>query len=295
MTSEALPVSVVIPTIGRPASLQSCLESLSRCDPGAEEIVIVDQSGDRAVAEVVARFGASRARLVACSGRGRPRAVNAGLREAACDVAMITDDDCTVSSSWIATGWRHLAGRGRERVITGKVSPCGDPRAVPSTVEDPSPRDYTSSFDCGMLYAGNMACNPRAVLALGGFDERIRPAAEDVDFAYRWLRAGNLLRYDPELIVWHHDWRSSAELERLYVGYAHGVGVFCAKHLRQGDARVLLFVVRELYGGVRGIAARFVGGRPRWSDSRQGALVGLPAGLREGWRTFRSAAEPSRG
>lgn len=295
MRSAALPVSVVIPTIGRPGPLQACLESLSRCDPRAQEVVIVDQSADGAVGEVVSRFGELRARLVPCPERGRPRAVNVGLRAVRCAAAMITDDDCTVSPSWIATGWRHLAAVDRERVITGRVSPCGDPRAVPSTVDDPSPRDYTSVFDCGSLYAGNMACDPVAVLALGGFDERIRPAAEDVDFAYRWLRAGNLLRYDPELLVWHHDWRSRSELERLYVGYAHGVGVFCAKHLRQGDPRVLRFLARELYGGLRGLAARLLHGRPRWSDSRQGALAGLPAGLREGWRIFRPAAEIPRG
>src|SRR3954447_24189055 len=93
--SEPLPVSVVIPTIGRPSQLPSCLESVARCEPRAAETVVVDQSGGSEIAEVVREFEHAGARHVRSEGRGVGLARNTGLRAAAHDVVAMTDDDCT--------------------------------------------------------------------------------------------------------------------------------------------------------------------------------------------------------
>jgi GT2 family glycosyltransferase len=37
-------------------------------------------------------------------------------------------------------------------------------------------------------------------------------AAEDNDFRYRWLTSGRKVRYEPEMVVWHSDWRTPEEL-----------------------------------------------------------------------------------
>jgi GT2 family glycosyltransferase len=288
-----LPVSVVIPTIGRARQLAACLRSLAACATAPAEVVVVDQGGLSDVAQTVARFEHYGARLVHCAGIGRGRGVNAGLREAKHEIVLVTDDDCTVSPSWIDVAWQQVTCTGKLAIITGRVLPAGDPRAVPSTIDDPQPREFGSPLDCGRLYAGNMACLRSPVLELGGFDERIRPAAEDVELCYRWLRAGHALRYEPDLVVWHHDWRTTEELEELYVAYARGVGAFYAKHLRLRDPIILRLLARDVHGGLRGLAARLLRGRPRWSDSRQGILRGLPAGLRDGWRTFAPRGEDS--
>jgi len=123
---------------------------------------------------------------------------------------------------------------------------------------------------------------------LGGFDERFGPeeAAEDNEFCYRWLRAGRPLRYEPSLVVEHHDWRSPDELERLYVRYARGEGFFYAKHLRRGDLRMLRFVIRDLAWGVRALASGLLKGREAWTDSRRGVFKGLPSGFAAGWRVY---------
>ena len=49
---QRVPVSVVIPTVGRTDLLGACLESLVACDPAAAEVILVDQSGGTHVAEV---------------------------------------------------------------------------------------------------------------------------------------------------------------------------------------------------------------------------------------------------
>ena len=101
----------------------------------------------------------------------------------------MTDDDCTVAPSWVDIAWRRFR-RIPTAIITGRVLPMARPLAVPSTIDEPTPRDYTGEIHYGALYGGNMACNRSLVLAAGGFDERL-PVAEDNDFCYRWLRAGD--------------------------------------------------------------------------------------------------------
>jgi GT2 family glycosyltransferase len=53
---ETVPVTVVIPTIGRLEPLRRCLESLARSVPPPDEILVVDQSHDPAIEAVVAKL-----------------------------------------------------------------------------------------------------------------------------------------------------------------------------------------------------------------------------------------------
>lgn len=288
---ERLPVTVIVPTIGRSSVLRECLESIAACRPGPAEILVVDQSHDPAVAELVDGLASARARLVPSHGRGVARGRNDGLKAAVHDVVLATDDDCTVAPDWVATGAR-LAEEHPGALVTGRVRPVGDARAVPSTIEDPSPRDLTGDRWGGFLFSNNMVVPRDAVLAIGGFDERFGPeeVAEDNELCYRWVRSGRHLFYEPALVVDHHDWRPPDELERLYVRYARGEGFFYAKHLRQGDPRMLLFLARDLTAAGRSLASATFKGREAWTDSRRGILRGLPRGLLDGWRTFGDAA-----
>ena len=283
----AVRVSVVVPTIGREAPLRRCLASLAACRPPAAEILVVDQSHERAIAELVTEFSAMGARLVLCTGRGVSRGRNVGIRESAHPVVLVTDDDCTVEPDWVETAWRLMAVDSGQ-IVSGRVVPVGDERAVPSTKVDPERRDYTGEIHNGVLYGNNMALNRELVMSAGGFDERFGPseAAEDNDFCYRWLKAGRALRYEPALVVHHHDWRTPGELEQLYVRYARGQGFLYAKHLRRGDLRMLAFIARDLYYVLRAFAAALVKRRERWTDPRLGIPRGLPAGLWHGWKVF---------
>jgi GT2 family glycosyltransferase len=283
----ALPATVVVPTIGRTRTLRRCLEALAACMPRAAEILVVDQSHDPAVTALVDEFLRVEARVVPCHGRGVARGRNDGLRAAAHQLVLVTDDDCTVPSDWVATAWR-LATQYPDAIITGRVVPGGDPRAVPSTKQDPVSRDLSNERRGGMLFGNNMVLPRAAVLDAGAFDERFSPqeAAEDNEFCYRWLKAGRELRYEPELVVTHHDWRSPEELERLYVRYARGEGFFYAKHLRRGDLRMLRFLARDAVWAVRSLASAAIKRREAWTDSRRGILRGLPGGFIHGWRVF---------
>ena len=279
-------VSVVIPTIGRPELLEQAMKSLEACEPRPAEVVVVDQSDQLISAPIVERSALPRARTIASSGRGVAVALNEGLKNAGYPIVLITADDCTVRADWVGVA-DHVMREEPQGIISGQVLPgAGDPRAVPSTIVLDEPRDYTGQVRHDVLFGNNMVCPREAVLELGGFDTRVAPSGEDCDLCYRWLADSRPLRHVPELVVWHHDWRSPDDLNRLYVDYARGLGVLYAKHLLAGDLRVLRFLRGDLRGAVRGLYDGLIHGAPRWTDYRRGVFTGMPSGLWTGWRRF---------
>jgi GT2 family glycosyltransferase len=284
MVSSVERVTVVIPTVGRPDLLGRCLASLNACNPAPAEVLVVDQSPDQVSAAVIAAAGDLPVRLVACTGTGRALAVNRGLREAREPFALIVDDDMTVQSDWVGVASAHLTDH-PDSVITGRVLPAGDAEGVPSTITDVQPQVYTRGAHPGVLYAGNMGVRVALAAELGYFDEAITPAAEDCDFAYRWLRRGLSIHYVPELTAWHDDWRSEADRRELYRRYARGQGTFYAKHLRARDAGILRFALPDLARGVL-MRVRKPLRLARDEAPETEALRGLPAGVVDGWKAL---------
>lgn len=278
---EVEDASVILPTIGRPALVRKCLESLDACSPRAAEILVVDSSVGTEVATIVAEFASSGARVVRCERLGLGGAFNLGLREARYEIVLLTNDDCVVEPDWVGAG--AAATRSYDGIVTGRVRPAGDPLVVPSIIDETEPREHRD-VPGFFLFTQCIAARRRDILGIGGFDTRIRPTAEDNDLSYRWLRAGRTIRYEPAFCVWHHDWRSRAELERLYVDYGVGQGMVYAKHLRHGDLRIARYVLRDLYACARGLVARALFGPPALADWRLGLVRGLPTGFVRGWQ-----------
>lgn len=284
-----LPISVIVPTIGRVELLERCLRSVSTCRPGADEILVVDQSGRDAVRDLIARLGDPRVRWLACDGRGIARGTNRGLAAATHDTVVVTHDDCTVAADWVGTAAR-LAVVHPGAILTGRVLPPDDSTYVPSTKSDPEPKDYTGRVMSGVLYPANMVADRRELLAVGGFDERpsLRVAAEDNDLCYRWLRDGRPFRYEPELVVWHHDWRTPAQIIDTHIAYARAQGGFYAKHLHARDRQILPLLRWDLRHGASSVARGLLRRKPRWQDPYREMVWWLLVGLVEGWREARA-------
>src|SRR5918995_4681659 len=103
--ADFLPVSVVVPTVGRLELLNRCLASIGRCSPAPAEVLVVDQSGNEAVRAAVEHEGA---RLITLPEANVARARNVGLREARQEKVLFTDDDCTVAGDWVQVGFDLL-------------------------------------------------------------------------------------------------------------------------------------------------------------------------------------------
>ena len=210
--------------------------------------------------------------------------MNVGLAAVAHDRVLVTHDDCTVAPDWVGAATGH-ARLHPHAIVTGRVLPPDGSPYVPSTKSDPRPEDFTGRITSGVLYPANMTCDRRDVLALGGFDERPSlVVAEDNDLCYRWLADGRPFLYEPDLVVWHHDWRTPAQLVRTHIAYARAQGGFYAKHLRAGDRRVLSMLRWDLTQGCRSLAAGVLRRRPRWQDPYREMVLWLLVGLVAGWR-----------
>jgi GT2 family glycosyltransferase len=257
---------------------------VTACVPQPSEILVVDQSEGTATETVVREFAQFGAHVIRNDARGVAEANNLGLKHTRHEWVAITHDDCTVAVDWIRIALELMA-RDPTAIYTGSVLPVGDPLSVPSTIDEPTARDYTGQIRYNILYPNNMVCARTSVLSLGGFDNRVL-VAEDNDLCYRWLRAGRRLLYEPNLRVWHHDWRSREELKALYRNYGRSQGLFFAKHLRQGDLRMLQFMTGDVLGVARAMASAAVRRQPRRALPNWQMLAGLPTGLMEGWRDF---------
>jgi GT2 family glycosyltransferase len=173
--------------------------------------------------------------------------------------------------------------------MTGRVTPVGDPRAVPSTRDETEEIVWDRPWDVWALLPNNMAVHRERFLAFGGFDERFDTAGEDLDVAFRWLSGGGTVRFVPGMRAWHHDWRSPAKLRRTWVSYSRGCGIFFAKNLVLGHHRRLM--LRLLRDDLRDFAKALVllarTGRVPWWDPRFGTFPGIPIGLAVGFWRFR--------
>lgn len=271
--------SVVIPTVGRRPQLDQTLRAVLACDPPPGEVIVIDQSHRPSPASDGALD--ARVRLVADAGRGAGRARNAGARAATNELLLFADDDCVPRRDWIATAL-ELHRLHPSALLTGDVLPGEGREGVPSTREGTTPVDHTGSVGWAVLYSGNMVVARKEFLEFGGFDERFPGAGgEDNDLCYRWLRAQRELRYEPTLVVVHLDWRGPDQLREVWAEYGRTQGMFYAKHLRAGDARMLRFLVADVVHWAR---ARLAGAPRRSPDVP--AIGPTVQSIVRNWRRF---------
>lgn len=198
-------IGVVVPTHGRPALLAECMACLVAQDfPHADfEIVVVDDGSPHDVHlenHAVILKAQRRAPRIAmryfwtAANRGPAAARNRGWRASTAEVIAFTDDDTRPARSWLAEGWRALAGR---EAVAGRV-------VVPLPAD---PTDYELDA-AGLASASFVTANAfvrRDVLeAVGGFDERYRMAwREDADLEFALRRRGTAIGRARSAVVVH--------------------------------------------------------------------------------------------
>lgn len=208
--SAAPDVTVVVPVYDRAAMLDRCLTALG----GRYPVVVVDDgSADpRAVAMVASRHGATLIRRDLNGGPGAAR--NTALTVVSSSLVAFIDSDCVASPGWIEQLAAHLddplvaatapriTGRapgtwaGRYTMVNGSLDLGGKAARV-------MPRAQVSYVPTAALLVR------RAALLAGSrdghaFDESMR-IGEDVDLIWRLSDAGWRIRYDPAVLVGHHE------------------------------------------------------------------------------------------
>jgi GT2 family glycosyltransferase len=255
LRSVTTPLTVVVPTRGRPESVARCLRSLLRSAYPRLTVLVVDNDPtDNRTALVVHSIGDARVSYVREPLRGTSAGRNRGLVEAmargARFVAFI-DDDVEVDPAWAGRVAAALAQPG-VACVCGPVlaAELDTPAQIAAdealgwrkgfarrrfSLARPPADSAIFPFSPGLFGVGaNMAVDTAAASHVGGFDIALGPGTrthggEDCDFMIRLVLAGHMLTYEPSAYAWHHHRPTTAELADQMRGYDRGLGGFLTK------------------------------------------------------------------
>ncbi len=239
--SGKLTVSIVVCTRDRPDDLRCCLKHLLRCDPPADEIVVVDNaSTSPATREVVNAF--EPVRYIRESREGLDIARNSGAQATSREIVAYVDDDVRVYPNWIASIRRAFRDHS-VAAVTGSVLPHQlatraqwifetewgfnrgyHPREFDATYFREHRRFGVPAWEVGA--GANMAFRREVFDRIGFFDVRLDVGAAgcsgDSEYWYRIMAAGMTCRYDPSVVVQHRHRETMQQLKRQLFAYMRG-------------------------------------------------------------------------
>jgi GT2 family glycosyltransferase len=239
-------VAVVVSTRGRGGSIVDTVRSILAGVPSDVELYVVDQNDDRDATRRLAGAADPRLRCLR-SPRGLSIGRNAAAAATTADILAFTDDDCTVTPSWL-TELIAPFGDPAVGVVFGSVLAAPHDRAagfIPS-YQRREPFVARTVFDKHRVegIGASMAVRRSVWAELGGFDALLGAgapfrSAEETDFTIRTLLAGHAVAETPGAAVIHHGFRSWAEGRDAIHGYLHGIGATLAKQVKCGRWTVL--------------------------------------------------------
>ncbi|MGI8663279.1 MAG: glycosyltransferase [Acidimicrobiales bacterium] len=236
-------LSAVVCTRDRAQLLEGCLRSLEADLPRGGQLIVVAHGGADAAGEIEALdVGAN----VLCEALGgKSRQLNVGLDASAHDIVVLTDDDCRVEPGWLEAMAAPFEDR-KVGAVFGYVAGLSGVRGAEYDRVAPGPAPPNT-----WLYANgaSMAVRRRAVIEIGGFDERLGPGApahgEEHDLVLRLEDAGWLVRIADAPKVRHLEWRDEAETRHNLLVYSRGAGAFLGAALRRSPRRAARMALRR--------------------------------------------------
>lgn len=311
-------IVVAVCTRNRPRQVRDCLDALARQTDARFSTVVVDQSDDDSAALADWAAQGPRRRILSDQRRGLSRARNLAVAATEERWLVFVDDDCRLAADWIARARDEIAIVPEPDLLVGHLAGVGvssETAAVPQatfpvehrrtvTARGRSWRQAPWPYELG--FGACLAVRRDVVERLRGWDEALGagsgfiPAADDMDFNHRFLRAGFTAQVTPMLRAEHELWREPGELVRLMRDYHAGWMGFAAKTLKQGDRRAGLRLtmhgVREIWQWGR------IGARERsWLMGRivvakvSGGMRGWLRGLSRDWgKVDWNVAPPAR-
>jgi len=229
--------TIVVCTKERPDVLRKALQSVGEAAaavPGTQVLVV--EQGEPYASAVCSELGLREATVVQDSGVGASRARNIGFGHARGDVVLFTDDDCEVPIDWVRAHVEALA----DTSVAASFGPVTglrhyeehDPVTLPL-------RHHRGSPPWLIGHASNIAVRRSAIMAVGGFDERLgpgipkAPTGEDADLIVRLLRNGSILVSGVGDPVRHIEWRSTIDHQANLKAYEYGAGIWIGKAFRE--------------------------------------------------------------
>lgn len=274
--------------------MRTALAALEREAVGRTfEVVVVEQGAN------TKPISTATARVIADPGQGLSRARNIALREADTQWVAFVDDDCVVEDGFGKALLAELRAHPEAGWLSGHVAgarPAGSdlPLVTTFSVEREATRSGRWTLPGSIGFGVFFAVRRDVAEGLGGWDERLGPgvpdlpAADDMDFAYRFLRSGGVAVLSPRVRARHEQWRTPQQLVTLQRGYLRAWSAFSMKHLRSGDVAGGLWLWSWGVIDVLDMAKSALGRRSRLrgrlvAAKALGLLEGTSAGLRRRW------------
>lgn len=203
--TEAPPVTVIVATKNRPEALERCLRSLRLLDGLADGAVVVDDGSEPPVeGPVRAALAADlppRVRWVRHeASRGASASRNHAAREATTPLLLNLDDDAFIVSREDVE--RAVALLERDPRVVAVALAQADAAGVPFDAGgQPAPVDYPCYVATFTGYG--FLIRREALLAVGGFRERLGIHGEEKELCLRLLDRGLRVVYLPDAAVGH--------------------------------------------------------------------------------------------
>jgi glycosyltransferase involved in cell wall biosynthesis len=283
-------VSVVVPTRNRPAHAAACAASILAAD-GFVDLIVVDQSDDRATEEALSQIGDRRLRYVRTETRGVTAGRNLGMDLSESEIIAFTDDDCRVKPDWVRRIVDVFAGGPDVAVVCGRV-------CIPEEIQhlgyaegfEPCVREWQGHYpplgrDWGIT--ANFSIRRSVLGRVGSFDPMLGAGAPlrsggEPDFLFRVLRAGFKVVNAREVVVDHFGIRKPGpEFKNLIIGYGRGTAAALFKHVRLGDPAGTLVYLRFLGATLVRVSTNVMSGkRPTGASYLMAFLSGTFASYR---------------
>lgn len=247
--------SVIIPVCHGGAFLGTALSTLSKVaiPPGGAEFLIVGESRE-IVPTIVPENAADRFLLVRHHGPNRSSMLNAACGQAAGDVWVFADDDCSFPQDWLLRIDRAIAEHPEAAVLGGRdelpsragLFDMALDRALNSFAGTGGIRT-NASYRAGRYHPKlwNMVVRADAArrVASGGavFDPNLA-VHEDVDLIERIVKSGGPIVHEPDIVVGHY---RDTTFGSFFLRNLRMARVCREKgiHIRAHAALVLLFTV----------------------------------------------------
>ncbi len=269
-------VSVIVCTYNGALRIPANLEALLELAGANYEVLIVND-GSNDESEKVAlsfyeKFQSAKIsyKVITQKNHGLSHARNTGAQHASGTILAYTDDDARPHSQWL----NEL----RKGFESPEVGMCGG-YGIPPLQSNPITQEVArlpgqaspvllSSTIAEHLPGCNMAVRKSVWQEIDGFREHYRVAGDDVDFCWRVIAAGYLLRFTPNAYVWHEprssyyeylkqQWgygKAEALLARDYPERVQGSGVSWKGLVYSGES-IGYTDGCTIYGGLAGIAS----------------------------------------
>jgi glycosyltransferase involved in cell wall biosynthesis len=276
---KELSFDLVVPTLGRTASLQHFLDSLEAQSLREFRLLIADQNRDDRVERILVGYPELNVLRLAVPPRGLSSARNAALAHLKGDVVAFPDDDCVYPPELLRAVAARLA---RESDLDGVVGMAVDDRGRPSAASrwDTGAGALTLHNVWRRAVSITIFLRRRVVEQVGHFDESLGmgsatrfQSGEEVDYLIRAVRRGFRLEYDPSLRVVHPQGPSDeAAAARVAARNGLAMGELLRRHY--GPVFSFYMIGRAGAGAFRAAASR---DRTQWvvhSNALRGRLSG---------------------